>query len=111
LSRVLTGLFQAQGKKSKSHFDHVITNQTIPNLTAMELIDAVKKIRRDISPILCTGSRSKINEYKAKELGISVFITKPVGFSSLLQTMRPVLDEKKFLEYNHSQNIKTGIPF
>lgn len=74
------------------HIDLVITDQTMPILTGVELIKEIKQIRPDIPTILCTGYSSLVDEDKAKELGISAFMMKPIDFPQLLQTIRRVLD-------------------
>jgi len=73
-------------------FDLVITDQTMPQLTGKELIAEIKKVRSDIPTILCTGYSSKIDEAKAKQLGISAFMMKPLDLPQLSQTIRQVLD-------------------
>lgn len=74
-------------------FDVVITDQTMPGLTGKDLIAEIKKVRPDISTILCTGYSSKVDEEKAAELGISAFLMKPLDLPTLSQTIRWVLDE------------------
>ena len=59
------------------------------------LIQEIKKVRPDISTIICNGYSSKIDEDKAKESGISAFLMKPLDTPELLQTVRRVLDEEK----------------
>jgi len=73
-------------------FDLLITDQTMPGLTGKELIQEIKQIRPDIFTIICTGYSSKIDEDKAKDLGINAFLMKPVDLPELLQTVRRVLD-------------------
>ncbi|MDX2480692.1 MAG: PAS domain S-box protein [Desulfuromusa sp.] len=75
------------------HFDMVITDQTMPDLTGEELIQELKKIRPDLRTILCTGYSSKINEEEAQQQGIDAFCVKPLDVPELLQTVRRVLDE------------------
>ena len=77
------------------HFDLVITDQTMPKLTGKDLIEEIKKIRSDITTILCTGYSSKIDEGNATELGISAFLMKPLDLPKLAQTVRNVLDGDK----------------
>ncbi len=74
------------------HFDLVITDQTMPQLSGKDLIEELKKVRADIPTILCTGYSSKIDEKKAKTLGINAFMMKPLGRTELAQTVRRVLD-------------------
>lgn len=74
------------------HFDMVITDQTMPDLSGKELISKIKAIRADIPTILCTGYSSKIDEEEAAELGIDAFMLKPLDLPILSQTIRQVLD-------------------
>ena len=74
------------------HFDMVITDQTMPELTGEDLIQELKKIRPDLKTILCTGFSSKIDEDQAKQQGIDAFCMKPLDLPELLQTVRLVLD-------------------
>lgn len=74
-------------------FDMIITDQTMPNLTGIELIEKVKVIRADMATIICTGFSRKLDEESAKELGASAFMMKPFDLPTLLQTVRRVLDD------------------
>jgi PAS domain S-box-containing protein len=75
------------------HFNLVITDQTMPNISGKELIEKLKKIRPDLRTILCTGYSSQINAEDAIQLGINAFCLKPLNIPELLQTVRRVLDE------------------
>jgi CheY-like chemotaxis protein len=75
------------------HIDLVMTDQTMPGVTGLELFSEVKKIRPNLPTILCTGFSSKVDEQAAAELSISAFMQKPFKMPSLLQTVRQVLDE------------------
>jgi len=77
---------------SADHFDLVITDQTMPKLTGIDVIQEIKKVRSDIPTILCTGYSSKIDQGNAIELGISAFMMKPLNLPELAQTVRDVLD-------------------
>lgn len=72
--------------------DLLISDQTMPNLTGLELIAKVKKIRPDLPAILLTGFSSKVNEETAEQAGIDAFMMKPIQVTQLLQTVRKVLD-------------------
>jgi PAS domain S-box-containing protein len=74
------------------HFDLVITDQTMPQLSGKDLIEELKKVKPDIPTILCTGYSSKIDKDHAKELGINAFMMKPLDLIQLAQTVRKVLD-------------------
>lgn len=72
-------------------FDLVITDQTMPGLTGMELIGQLKQIRPDLPTIICTGYSARITEEKAREQGASAFLMKPPDLSELARTIREVL--------------------
>jgi len=73
-------------------FDLVITDQTMPNITGMELAKTFMNIRPDMPIILCTGFSEKVNEDSAKAMGISAFILKPIVMRDIAHTIRQVLD-------------------
>ena len=55
----------------------------------------VMKIRKDIPVILCTGHSARIDEDKAKELGLAAYIMKPLVMKEFANTVRKVLDKAK----------------
>ena len=73
-------------------FDLVITDQTMPNLTGVELARKILKIRRDIPVILCTGYSSVVDEKSALAMGIRHFVMKPVEMAELARLVRLALD-------------------
>ncbi|MEW6261803.1 MAG: PAS domain S-box protein [Thermodesulfobacteriota bacterium] len=74
-------------------FDLVITDQTMPNLTGMELAKELISIRPDIPVILCTGYRNLVNVRKDQETGIREIILKPFTTLDLAKTIRKVLEQ------------------
>ena len=73
-------------------FDLVITDMTMPHITGDKLVKEILKIRSDIPTILCTGFSEKIEEEKAKEIGIRGYIEKPFDRGTLSRLVRKVLD-------------------
>jgi CheY-like chemotaxis protein len=63
-------------------------------VTGDHLVKEILKIRPDMPTILCTGYSEKIDEEKAKEIGIRQYIEKPLNRSDLAKLVRKVLDEK-----------------
>ncbi|MBF0233349.1 MAG: response regulator, partial [Desulfamplus sp.] len=61
-------------------FDLIITDQTMPKITGIDLAQKVMSIRSDMPVMLCTGYSAKVNAQKAAELGIREFLTKPVEY-------------------------------
>ena len=72
-------------KNNKEKIDIVITDQTMPNLTGIELSEKLLAIRKDITIILCTGYSIDVNEKSAHKLGIKAFMDKPVKNDNLYQ--------------------------
>ena len=54
-------------------------------------VKEILKIRQDTPTILCTAFSEKIDEEKAKEIGIRQYIEKPVNRSDLAKMIRKVM--------------------
>ena len=50
------------------------------------------EIKPDLPVILCTGFSAKIDDEKARTMGIRAFVSKPVPVRKLAETIRNVLD-------------------
>ncbi|MDH5599806.1 MAG: response regulator, partial [Gammaproteobacteria bacterium] len=70
-------------KKEPDRFSLVITDQTMPNLTGIDLITQLRILKPDFPAILCSGYSDKINENEAEDLNIS-FFQKPVDTKALI---------------------------
>jgi PAS domain S-box-containing protein len=81
-------LFQAQPEK----FDLVITDQTMPHMTGMQLAQEFRHLRPDIPIILCTGYSEKVSAGNIKAAGINDLLMKPIVMRNLAETIRKVLD-------------------
>ena len=81
-------------QKASKTFDLVITDQTMPKMTGMELIRELRLIQPDIPIILCTGFNEKITEDNTRHLGIGALIGKPVRIAEISGIIREVLDRK-----------------
>jgi signal transduction histidine kinase/ActR/RegA family two-component response regulator len=79
-------------RKEPDTFDLVITDQTMPNLTGMDLATELLKIRASIPIILCTGHSETVSPEQAKKSGIRAFLMKPLGKQELAQVIRRLLD-------------------
>ncbi len=75
-------------------YDMVITDQTMPKLTGLELSKKVHEIRPDIPIVLCSGFSESITKGKLLRAGVSEILYKPVSRSGLASTVRNVLDHK-----------------
>jgi CheY-like chemotaxis protein len=82
-------------KMKPSHFDLIITDMTMPNMTGDKLTVELMKIRPDIPVILCTGYSNKISEESAFKIGIKALVYKPIVKIDLAKKIREVLDDAK----------------
>lgn len=73
-------------------FDLVITDQTMPNITGVELARQFLDARDDIKIILCTGYSKAVTQEEIKEVGISRFVKKPFGARQLVDMVSSELD-------------------
>jgi PAS domain S-box-containing protein len=80
---------------ASDEFDLVITDMTMPDMTGEAFAAELKKIRKEIPVILCTGFSSKISLGTAEALGVESFLMKPVVKGELLKTIRTLLDGKR----------------
>jgi CheY-like chemotaxis protein len=70
--------------RSKPHeFDLVLTDQTMPQLTGLQLARKILEIRRDIPILLCSGFSLDLKETSLKEAGIHALLPKPVEIRDL----------------------------
>lgn len=77
-----------------NRFDLVISDQTMPHLTGIQLAKEIRKKRADIPIILFSGFSEVINEYNYKSQGINAFLMKPILEKELATTIRDVLDNR-----------------
>jgi signal transduction histidine kinase/ActR/RegA family two-component response regulator len=76
-------------------FDLIITDQTMPGMTGVDLARRILQIRPQMPIILCTGYSSQISEGKAKAAGIRGFAYKPLAKKEIGELIREVLDGKR----------------
>lgn len=73
-------------------FDLVITDQTMPGMTGVDLARRILQIRPHMPIILCTGFSSVVDEDMARAAGINGFAYKPLAKKDIGQLIRKVLD-------------------
>ena len=80
-------------KNQPDTFDLVITDQTMPGMTGVNLARSMLQIRPDLPIILCTGYSSQVSKEKAESYGIKGFAMKPLARKDISTLIRKVLDE------------------
>jgi len=76
-------------------FDMVITDQTMPNISGLELARAALSLRPDLPVVLYTGYSAAISESEALEIGVRKVLMKPLSMSLLSRAVRQILDRKQ----------------
>jgi CheY-like chemotaxis protein len=84
----------AKFKDDPSAFDLVITDQTMPGLTGLELARSMLRLRPDLPIILCTGYSAALSAKEAYAVGIKSFLAKPLDTRILAEAVRGLLDGK-----------------
>jgi PAS domain S-box-containing protein len=79
-------------EENPSRFDLVITDQTMPEMTGVELARRILAIRPDMPLILCTGFSHLVDAESARSAGIRGFAMKPLTKMEIARTIRNVLD-------------------
>jgi CheY-like chemotaxis protein len=77
------------------HFDLVITDYTMPQMTGDVLTRALRRLRADIPIILETGFSHAIDAEQAAALGIDAFLLKPWTVRELARTITQVLAQRR----------------
>jgi PAS domain S-box-containing protein len=81
-------------RRDPAAFDLAIMDQTMPNLSGVELAKEALSLRPDLPLILCTGYSETINEEQALAMGIKAFMLKPFSAKEIAVTIRRVLSRK-----------------
>ena len=68
-------------------FDVVITDQTMPAMSGMELIAEILAKRPEMPVILCTGYSDSVTEDVALAAGVRRFFYKPLNIENLLDAL------------------------
>jgi PAS domain S-box-containing protein len=75
-------------------FDLVISDQTMPHMTGLQLAEKIREVKSDIPIILCSGFSERINERNFRSHGIQGFLMKPITKKNIAITIRNVLDKR-----------------
>ncbi|MBC8395013.1 MAG: PAS domain S-box protein [Deltaproteobacteria bacterium] len=79
-------------KLDQDQFDLVITDMAMPQMAGDRLAQELMESRKDIPILLYTGHSARMDEVRAKELGIKAYALKPLPMRDLAATVRHVLD-------------------
>jgi signal transduction histidine kinase/ActR/RegA family two-component response regulator len=80
-------------KDDPFRFDLVMMDQTMPEITGIELAREILPLRPDMPIIMCTGFSHLIDADKARTAGIKAFVMKPLTKKEIARTIRRALDK------------------
>lgn len=69
----------------------LITDQTMPGMSGLELISKTREYLPDLPIILCTGFSEQVNQSTLKDLNLAGFLMKPVSLSKISQILKKCL--------------------
>jgi len=78
-------------KSDADGFDLIITDQTMPGMTGMELIRQLRKLKNNMPVILCSGYDDVIDKDEIKDHDVSFYLQKPVDNAQLLKCIEQTL--------------------
>jgi len=76
-------------------FDLVLTDQTMPHMTGVQLAQEILQLRPDIPIILCSGFSETLSPKQALQLGLRAMLMKPLTIRDLATAVRQALDEDR----------------
>ncbi len=72
-------------------FDLILTDQSMPEMTGVQLAAEIRKTNPSVPIILCTGYSETVTAQSARTLGINQILMKPVTRQELAQTVHRIL--------------------
>ncbi|MCP4154699.1 MAG: PAS domain S-box protein [bacterium] len=82
-------------KADPAHFDLVLTDLTMPDLTGKQLAVEILKIKPGCPIILCTGFSGKVERDEIKAIGIKALIMKPYTKKIMAETIREIVGKSE----------------
>lgn len=78
----------AMFRQHASDFDLLVTDQTMPGLTGVDLTREVLLIRPGLPVILCTGYSETVSPEQAREVGVCEYVLKPPDFQKMAASIQ-----------------------
>ncbi len=83
----------AHFKQHPDAFDIVISDQTMPGLTGVEMARQIHALRPELPIILCSGHNTLINQHNFTEYDLAAYLSKPLTHLDLATALRTVIDD------------------
>lgn len=91
----------------ESHFDLVITDIQMPNMSGFEMISAIKKLNPTQEVLITTAYSERSYFIQAIELEVSGYIIKPIDFTQMNQSLFHVVE--KIIKYHENDIYKSHL--
>lgn len=75
-------------------FDLVVTDQTMPRLTGVEMAREMMSLRPELPIILCTGYSDLVSPESVRKMGLKGYLLKPLVKRDLAQAVRRALEDR-----------------
>lgn len=77
------------------HFDVVISDVHMPDLSGIELLAAIAEQDPDLPVVLTSGSPNQVTPLEAGELGAFEYLVKPVSFETMHEAASRAVDMRR----------------
>jgi CheY-like chemotaxis protein len=81
--------------KAPTDIDMVITDETMPELSGLDMSRHMLNVRPQLPIVICTGHSEYVNPNIAEQSGITAFMLKPLDLEKLLDTVDEIASQKK----------------
>lgn len=68
-------------------WDAVVTDQTMPNMSGLDLIREIKAVREDVPCVMCSGYAEGLTQQDLASAGVLSLLPKPVNIDDLVSTL------------------------
>ncbi|MFW6332745.1 MAG: PAS domain-containing hybrid sensor histidine kinase/response regulator [Thermodesulfobacteriota bacterium] len=82
-------------RTASKDFDLILTDQSMPEMTGIQLAGLIRELNPAVPIILCTGFSDQVTPQSAGQFGISRFLMKPVSRATLAQAVFELLQQQK----------------
>ena len=81
-------------REAPQHFDLVITDLTMPEMSGAQLINILRVIRPDLPVLLCTGFGHTLDDGALEDLGVAALLHKPIETPELARCVQAALQRR-----------------
>lgn len=88
-----------------SDFDLVLLDHLMPNMSGMDVLIEIKKLKPRIRVIMVTGFANIDDAVEATKKGASNYLSKPINVDKLIVSIRRALEESKFKSFKPKSDL------